>query len=79
MARVRRMRKNNLLAWFASHQAEFQPYKGKHIALVDIGAYEVGDSAREAYERAKAKHPGRAIALTYLPQGKLKALSFYEP
>jgi hypothetical protein len=45
-------------------------YAGKHVAIVDDKIAGVGDPAKEAYDTAKKKFPGKSHLLAYIPTGE---------
>lgn len=52
--------------WYVSNPEKLRKYAGKHGAIVDDEVVGVGDSAGEAYERAKMKCPKKSSLLAYI-------------
>lgn len=44
-------------------------FAGQHIAIVGEEVF-AGKTPREAYEKARNKHPGETPLLTYIPEGE---------
>jgi len=53
--------------WLADHAAEIEEnYKGKYVAVVNQELF-VGDSVREARQKAAAKYPNREPYIEFVP------------
>lgn len=44
-------------------------FAGQHIAIVGEEVFH-GKTLKEAYEKARKKHPAKAPLLTYIPEGE---------
>ncbi|RJS74619.1 hypothetical protein CW713_07170 [Methanophagales archaeon] len=56
--------------WYVNNPKELRKHAGKHVAIVDNEITDVGDSAKEVYEKAKKKYPDKSPLLTYIPKGE---------
>jgi len=54
--------------WFVGTPKELERYKGKHIAIWEKKIVGFGDSAKEAYDRAKREHPTSNPTLAFIPE-----------
>jgi len=48
-------------------QQLFERFSGKYIAILGDEVITVSDSGIEAFRRAKEKHPGEEIHISYIP------------
>ena len=51
--------------WFVGSPEELEEYKGKHVGGWVIG---FGDSAKEAYDKAKKEYPVPKPTLAFIPE-----------
>jgi len=56
--------------WYVSNPEKLKKYAGKHVAIIDDKIAGVGDTAKEAYDTAKKKHPKESPLLAYIPTGE---------
>jgi hypothetical protein len=54
--------------WFVGSPKELEEYKGKHVAIWKREVIGFGDSAKEAYDKAKRKYPVSNPTLTFIPE-----------
>ena len=60
--------------WYIENPEELKKYAGKHIAIIEDEVTGVGNSAKEAYEITKRKHPKESPLLVYIPKGETLVL-----
>lgn len=61
--------------WYVKSPKELEGYKGKHVAIWKRKIIGFGDSAKEAYDRAKKEYPGSNPTLTFIPEEEELILS----
>jgi len=54
--------------WYVGHPKAFEVYRGKHVAIWKKRVVGYGDSAKEAYEKAKKKRPKSRPTLAFIPR-----------
>jgi hypothetical protein len=54
--------------WFVRSPKELEEYKGKHVAIWKRKVVGFGDSAKEAYDKAKKEYPDSNPTLAFIPE-----------
>jgi len=53
---------------FVRSPEELEEYKGKHVAIWKRKVIGFGDSAKEAYNKAKKEYPVSNLTLAFIPE-----------
>ena len=54
--------------WYTQSPKEFEEYRSKHVAIWKKKIIGFGDSAKEAYEKAKRAYPESKPTLAFIPE-----------